>query len=66
MLDYRQKERKEMTTNTGYAVEYQDGTRESVYNFATARYLVQSGNAERVYDTYFDRYVIIEVPEDSL
>jgi uncharacterized protein (DUF1330 family) len=55
-----------MTTNTGYAVEYQDGTRESVYNFATARYLVQNGNAERVYDTYFDRYVIIEVPENSL
>jgi hypothetical protein len=55
-----------MTTNTGYAVEHKDGKLESVYNFATARYLVQSGHAERVYDTYFDRYIIIEAPKDSL
>jgi hypothetical protein len=55
-----------MTTNTGYAVEKKDGTMESVYNFATARHLVENGFAERVYDTYFDRYVIIEVPRNSL
>jgi hypothetical protein len=55
-----------MTNNTGYAVEHKDGKLESVYNFATARYLVQSGHAERIYDTYFDRYVIIEVPKNSL
>ncbi len=55
-----------MTTNTGYAVEHKDGVRETVYNFATARHLVETGYAERVYDTYFDRYVIIKVPKDSL
>ncbi len=55
-----------MTTNTGYAVEHKDGIRETVYNFATARHLVETGYAERVYDTYFDRYIIVEVPADSL
>lgn len=55
-----------MTTNTGYAVENKDGTLESVYNFATARYLVQNGFAEKVYDSYFDRYIIIEDRNNSL
>ena len=55
-----------MTNHAGYVVEHEDGTRESVYNFATARHLVETGYAERVYDTYFDRYIIVEVPADSL
>ncbi len=54
-----------MTTNTGYAVEHKDGALESVYNFATARHLVETGYAERVYDTYFDRYIIVEVPTSA-
>ena len=55
-----------MTTNTGYAVEYKDGSRESVYNFATARHLVSIGAAERVYDTYFGRYLMLDVPSNKL
>ena len=55
-----------MTTNTGYAVEYKDGSRESVYNFATARHLVSIGEAERIYDTYFGHYVIAKLPSNEL
>lgn len=55
-----------MTNHAGYAVEHEDGVRETVYNFATARYLVETGYAQRVYDNYFDRYIIVELPEDSL
>ena len=55
-----------MTTNTGYAVEYKDGSRESVYNFATARHLVSIGMAERVYDTYFSRYILVEKKDNEI
>jgi hypothetical protein len=54
-----------MTTNTGYAVEYEDGTKESVYNLATAKYLVSSGMAKRIYDTYFQRYVVPKLPDNK-
>jgi hypothetical protein len=47
-----------MTNHSGYFVEYEDGTKESVYNFATAKYLVSSGMAKRIYDSYFGRYVL--------
>jgi hypothetical protein len=49
-----------VTTNTGYAVETKDGKLESVYNFATARYLVRQGLAKRVYDTYTRQYIFIK------
>jgi hypothetical protein len=52
-----------MTTNTGYAVETKDGKLEPVYNFATARYLVRQGLAERVYDTYMHRFILIKKEE---
>jgi len=55
-----------MTTQTGYAVEHKDGKIESVYNFATARHLVQIGYAERVYDTYFGRYIVAKVPSNEM
>jgi len=47
-----------MTNHAGYFVEYEDGTKESVYNLATAKYLVSIGTAKRIYDSYFGRYVL--------
>jgi hypothetical protein len=55
-----------MTNMTGYAVEHKDGSRESVYNLATAKHLVSIGAAERIYDTYFGHYVIAKVPGNKL
>jgi hypothetical protein len=55
-----------MTNHAGYAVEYADGTQESVYNLATAKYLVSHGEAVRIYDTYFGYYIITEVPGNKL
>jgi hypothetical protein len=54
-----------MTTQTGYAVEYKDGTQESVYNLATAKYLVSHGEAVRIYDTYFRYYIIMQEPPNK-
>ena len=54
-----------MTNSSGYAVEYKDGSRESVYNYATAKYLVSNGMAERIYDTYFSRYVTVEKADNK-
>ena len=54
-----------MTTNTGYAIEHKDGSRESVYNYATAKYLVSIGAAERIYDTYFSRYVTVKKADNK-
>lgn len=54
-----------MTNMAGYEVEYKDGSRESVYNLATAKYLVSTGVAERIYDTYFG-YYIKTVPSNEL
>jgi hypothetical protein len=55
-----------MTNHAGYFVEYKDGTQESVYNLATAKYLVSHGEAERIYDTYFGYYIITELPNNKL
>lgn len=49
-----------MTNHAGYAIETKDGKQTMVYNFATARWYVREGKAERVYDTYTGRYILIK------
>ena len=49
-----------MTNHAGYAIETEDGKRETVYNLATARWYVREGLAKRVYDTYTAQYILIK------